>query len=101
MKIRIRNLLLIVGALILTGCSAKKNTTVKSPDGKIEVVITTVAESGAGNPASISVNYLGRKVLLPSDIGLAFNGIVLPRHLRLSEPNRRQTIQSGQIPLGN
>ena len=72
---RIKGVFLLTFALFFSGCSADKKSVIESPDGNIKVLISSSQGSPIKENASFSVEYMGRKVLLPSSLDVKIKGI--------------------------
>ena len=73
----------ISAALLLAGCATKPAgevtdvQTLKSPDGVLEMTFQLTAD---GTP-QYALDYDGRKVILPSDLGFEFRGVLKAQKL--------------------
>jgi alpha-glucosidase len=70
----LKGIFLLAIAAFFSGCSANDKSVIKSPDGTISVLLNAPHGSSMKETASLSIEYLGKKVLLPSSLEVNLSG---------------------------
>jgi alpha-glucosidase len=83
MNYMLKGTILLVIAAFLSGCLANNKSVIKSPDGTIGVLLNASQGSSIKETASLSIEYMGRKVLLPSSLEITLRGIDLSKNLKV------------------
>jgi len=83
MNYMLKGIILLVIAAFLSGCLANNKSVIKSPDGSISVLLNAFQGSSLKETASLSIEYMGRKVLLPSSLEVKLSGIDLSKNLKV------------------
>jgi len=79
----VKVIILFAMALCCAGCSRSNKSVIVSPDGNINVLFASSREGSAKETVNLSVEYNGRKVLLPSSFEINLKGIDLSKNMKL------------------
>ncbi len=83
MNYMLKGIILLALAAFFSACPANNTSVIKSPDGTISVLLNSSRGSSMKETASLSIEYMGRKVLLPSSLEVKLRGIDLSKNLKV------------------